>query len=136
MPARPRRPAGSGGVEPVRRTRRYTARYKIGILQRYDALDRAGKRDLLLAEGLRASQLSQWRSQVYAAGLEALSGDPGGQPARRIHVSDPVWADLTALAAVADPPMSPERLARALFAWVTGRENRLPITPGRPEPPE
>ena len=83
----------------------------------------------LRAEGLRASLVSQWRGQVYAAAREALSGEPGGQPARRIHISDSQWAELAEAGAAASPPMSPERLVRALCAWYTGRENRLPGKP-------
>lgn len=134
MPARQRGGhAGGGGAEPaVRRVRRYTANYKLEVIQRYDALDRDAKREFLRSERLRPSQVSEWRARVYAAGLEALSSDAGGQPARRIHVSDPVWADLAALAASASPPMSPERLARALFNYVTGREASLPVTPRQP----
>lgn len=131
MPATRPRAAAAGGAEAARRPRRYPADYKISVLRKYDALNPAGRRELLRAEGLRASLVSQWRAQVYEAAREALSADPGGKPARRIHVSDPVWADLTALAASAEPPMSPERLARALFAWATGREDRLPVTPVR-----
>jgi hypothetical protein len=122
--------AGQGDAEErPRRPRRFTAAYKIGILERYDDLDRAGKTALLRAEGLRASLVSQWRAQVYAAAREALSGEPGGQPARRIHISDSQWAELAAAGAAASPPMSPERLVRALCAWYTGRENRLPGKP-------
>ena len=118
-----------GGTPRPRRPRRFTADYKIWVLQRYDDLDRPAKTEFLRAEGLRASLVSQWRAQVYAAAREALSGEPGGQPARRIHISDSQWAELTDAGAAADPPMSPERLVRALCAWYTGREGRLPGKP-------
>jgi hypothetical protein len=122
-----------------RRPRRFTAAYKIGILERYDGLDRSGKTALLRAEGLRASLVSQWRAQVYAAALEALAGEPGGQPRRPIPFSDSLWAELTAAGAAASPPMSTERLVRALCACYTGREKRLPdgrIITARPAGPE
>jgi hypothetical protein len=126
MPVRTPHADQGDAEERPRRPRRFTAAYKINVLERYDTLDRPAKTALLRAEGLRASLVSQWRAQVYAAALEALSGDPGGQPARRIHISDSQWAELTEAGAAADPPMSPERLIRALCAWYTGRENRLP----------
>jgi hypothetical protein len=127
MPARTPRASQDDATEQPRRPRRFTARYKIGILERYDTLDRAGKTDLLRAEGLRASLVSQWRAQVYAAALEALAGEPGRQPAHVIHISKSQWAELAAAGAAADPPMRPERLVRALCAWFTGREKRLPV---------
>jgi hypothetical protein len=126
MPARTPRTGQDNAAERPRRPRRFTAVYKVGILERYDALGRAGKTELLRAEGLRASQVSEWRAQVYAAALEALAGEPGGAPARRIHISDSQWAELAAAGAAADPPMGPERLVRALCACYTGREKRLP----------
>jgi len=131
MPPRTARPpvdgAAAGGRQ--QRPRRFTVSYKLQILERYDTLNRAGKTALLRAEGLRASQVSQWRAQVYAAARAALSGEPGRQPARRIHISDSQWADLEAIGAAQDPPMSPERVVRALCAVATGRDTRLPWQP-------
>ena len=125
MPPRAARPPADTGDHPGRpqRPRRFTASYKIGILERYDTLDRTGKTALLRDEGLRASQVSKWRAQAYAAARSALSGEPGRQPARRIHISDSQWAELAAIGAALDPPMSPERLVRALCASFTGRDH-------------
>ena len=124
MPPRAARPPADTGDRPGRpqRPRRFTASYKIGILERYDTLDRTGKTALLREEGLRASQVSKWRAQVYAAARSALSAEPGRQPARRIHLRQPVGRARHDRR-YAGPPMSPERLVRALCASFTGRDH-------------
>jgi hypothetical protein len=121
------RPAAPDRAAP----RHFPARYKIGILAEYDTLGRAGKTELLRRERLRASQVSQWRKQVYEAALHALGAEPGSQPARRVHVSDSLWTQFTAIAAQYDPPFRPERLIRAYIRWVVGVTDYLPP---RPEP--
>jgi len=129
--ARPRRQAAArpaGRAAP----RHFPARYKVEILAEYDTLDRAGKTALLRRERLRASQISQWRGQVYAAALQALGAEPGSQPVRRIHVSDSVWELFTGAAARHDPPFRPERLIRAFIRYHAGLTDHLPP---RPEPP-
>lgn len=116
---------------PARKTpRHFPARYKIAILAEYDTLDRRGKTALLQRENLRASQISRWRVQVYAAALEALGGEPGSQPVRRIHVSESVWQQATAAGAAADPPMRPEQLVRAFLRYHVGLTDYLPPRPG------
>jgi|SRR5215469_14833477 len=125
MPA----PQDSGrprGTAPAGRRRHYPAAYKAAIVWRYAALDRAGRTALLREERLRPSLVSQWRTQAEAAVLESMSGEPGGQPLRRVHVSDSLWAEITEAGARLDPPMSPERLIRALCAWYAGREAQPP----------
>lgn len=134
MPASSTGPGASPAGDAARRARRYPAAYKLRVLTEYHTLDRAGKRALLARERLRASQLSQWRAQACAGALDALSGEPGGQPARTIHISDAMWADLAADGASLDPPFSPERLVRALCSWRTGRDTRLPGQPAPPAP--
>lgn len=130
--ARQGRTRAASTAPPVRATpRHFPARYKIGILAEYDTLGRAGKTELLRREKLRASQVSQWRKQVYDAALQALGAEPGSQPARRVHVSDSLWTQFTEAAARHDPPFRPERLIRAYIRWVVGVTDYLPP---RPEP--
>jgi hypothetical protein len=121
--ASPAPPAG-------RRTpRHWPAPYKISILEEYDQLDRAGKTALLKREHLRASLISQWRTQVYAAALDALSAQPGSQPARKIHVADALWEAFTETAANCEPAMRPERLLRAIMRFYAGYTDHLPARP-------
>lgn len=136
MPAR--KPQGGDGDAGRTRRRRYTASEKIAFLSAYDDIaERAAKTRFLTDNGLSASLISQWRRQVYEAAREALAAEPGGQPARKIHLSKAVWNDLTALGAALDPPMSPERYVRALCSWATGRDRRIPgrDAPARPAAP-
>lgn len=129
-------PGGRAAAQPASATRaaprHFPARYKIAILSEYDTLDRAGKTALLRRERLRASQLSEWRRMVYAAALQALSAEPGSQPAHRIHASGPLWHLFTEAAARHDPPFRPERLIRAFMRFQAGLTDYLPP---RPEPP-
>ena len=137
MPAKQTAARTRGRREPARKTpRHFPARYKIDILTEYDTLNRAGKTALLQRENLRASQISRWREQVYAAALEALGAEPGSQPVRRIHVSESVWQQATAAAAAADLPMRPEQLVRAFLRYYAGLTDFLPPRPSRsPSPP-
>lgn len=114
---------------PQRRARRFAAPYKRAILEEYGSLDRAGKTALLQRENLRASLLSQWRRQAAKGSLLALGTEPGGQPARKIHISESLWSELADAGAEASPPMTPERLLRALASWYVGRTGRLPGAP-------
>jgi hypothetical protein len=126
------RPAGPrAAAAPRARPRHFPARYKIAILSDYDKLGRAGKTALLRRERLRASQISQWRAQVYAAALQALGGEPGSQPAHRIHASATLWDMFSEAAARHDPPYRPERLLRAFMRYQAGLTDHLPP---RPEP--
>jgi hypothetical protein len=109
--------------------RAWPAQYKIGILEEYDQLDRAGKTALLQRENLRASLISQWRSQVYAAALSALNAQPGSQPARKIHVADALWEAFAETAASCEPAMGPERLLRAIIRYYAGYTDHLPPRP-------
>jgi hypothetical protein len=131
VPAQARR-----GQQPARKApRHFPARYKISILEEYDPLDRAGKTALLRREQLRASQISRWREQVYAAALEALGAEPGSQPVRRIHVSESVWQQFSEAAAAADPPFRPEQLIRAFLRYHIGLTDFLPPRPSRAASP-
>jgi hypothetical protein len=132
-PQPPRRSSAARAQEPRSRhqARRFPAAYKQAILGEYNSLDRAGRTALLRRENLRASTISRWRRQASKASMQALSTEPGGQPARKIHISDPLWTELTQAGAQARPPMTPERLLRALASWYVGRTDRLP---GRPLP--
>ena len=57
----------------AKRSRRYSAKYKLRILGEYEALDKAGKGALLRREGLYSSLISEWRKQRDRGALEALS---------------------------------------------------------------
>lgn len=134
----PRSKTQTGTTADRARPRRYSADQKIRFLAAYDELaDRAAKTRWLKDTGLSASLISQWRSQVYEAAREALAGEPGGQPARKIHLSKAIWGDLAALGAGLDPQMTPERYVRALCSWATGRDTRIPghDAPARPAVP-
>jgi transposase-like protein len=122
----PARTARTSGTAAAPQRRHYTAAYKASIVWQYAALDRSGRTALLRAEGLRASLVRQWRGQAEAAVLQALAAEPGGQPVRRVHVSDSLWGQLADGGASLDPPMSPERVIRALCSWWVGREEQPP----------
>jgi hypothetical protein len=132
----PTAPADRRRQPPARTTpRRFPARYKISILEEYDTLDRPGKTALLRRERLRASQVSQWRAQVYAAALEALGAEPGSQPVRRIHVSHSLWRQFRDAAAATDPPFRPEQLIRAFLRFQAGLTDYLPPRPSQAASP-
>jgi len=60
--------------------RRFSAKYKLDILQKADRLQRPGEiGELLRREGLYTSHLTHWRKQRDAGALEAL-GRPRGRP--------------------------------------------------------
>jgi transposase-like protein len=60
--------------------RRFSAKYKLEILQKTDRLERPGEiGELLRREGLYTSHLTHWRKQRDAGALEAL-GRPRGRP--------------------------------------------------------
>jgi transposase len=60
--------------------RRFSAKYKLEILQKADRLERPGEiGELLRREGLYTSHLTYWRKQREAGALEAL-GRPRGRP--------------------------------------------------------
>jgi transposase-like protein len=60
--------------------RRFSATYKLEILQKTDRLERPGEiGELLRREGLYTSHLTHWRKQRDAGALEAL-GRPRGRP--------------------------------------------------------
>lgn len=69
--------------------RRYSAKYKAGILAEYDSLSKADKGALLRREGLYSSLVSEWRRQRDRGALEALakpSGRPPADPVERENV--------------------------------------------------
>jgi transposase-like protein len=121
-----RRSSGARDHSTPRRVRRFPAPYKTAILEEYASLDRAGRTALLRRENLRSGLLSQWRRQARRGSIQALSTEPGGQPVRKIHFSESLWSELTEAGAQASPPMTPERLLRALASWYVGRTGRLP----------
>jgi len=63
------------------RTRTFSARYKLDILNRYESLNKQGKGALLRREGLYSSLISEWRKQRDKEALEALSLPRGRPPA-------------------------------------------------------
>jgi transposase len=66
--------------ERARGPRRYSAKYKVRILEEYEQLDKAGK-GALRREGLYTSLISEWRMQRDRGALDALSKPAGRQPA-------------------------------------------------------
>lgn len=66
--------------EKARGPRRYSARYKIEILDEYERLDKAAKGALLRREGLYTSLVSEWRKQRDRGALSELA-KPAGRPA-------------------------------------------------------
>lgn len=65
----------------ARPPRRYSAKYKAGILAEYESLSKADKGGLLRREGLYSSLISEWRKQRDRGALEALSKPSGRPPA-------------------------------------------------------
>ena len=63
------------------RTRTFSSRYKLDILNRYESLNKQGKGALLRREGLYSSLISEWRKQRDKGALEALSLPRGRPPA-------------------------------------------------------
>ncbi|MGH9054765.1 MAG: IS3 family transposase [Acidimicrobiales bacterium] len=61
------------------RRRAFSARYKLDILARYEALDGQGRGALLRREGLYTSSISEWRQQREQGALAGLSA-PRGRP--------------------------------------------------------
>jgi transposase len=54
--------------------RRYTADYKMKILQEYDACEQPGEKGALLRrEGIYSSNISTWRRQYNQGGVDGLS---------------------------------------------------------------
>ncbi len=53
--------------------RRYTAEYKLRMLQEYDACEQPGEKGALLRrEGIYSSNISTWRRQYSQGGVEGL----------------------------------------------------------------
>ena len=53
--------------------RRYTAEYKLRMLQEYDACEQPGEKGALLRrEGIYASNISTWRRQYSQGGMDGL----------------------------------------------------------------
>jgi transposase-like protein len=70
-------------VEKAKR-RRFTARYKLEILERVDACTRPGEvGELLRREGLYTSHLTYWRKQRKDGALKELGRPRGRTPADR-----------------------------------------------------
>jgi transposase len=79
-------PAGVPDPELVERARRrrFTAEYKLRILQRADACTRPGEvGELLRREGLYTSHLTYWRKQRRDGALKELGRPRGRKPADR-----------------------------------------------------
>jgi transposase len=55
------------------RRRRFTAAYKLGILEEYDAADSDGKGALLRREGIYTSHISEWRKARERGALSGLA---------------------------------------------------------------
>ena len=109
--------------------RSFAAAYKLGVLERYDQADRDARTEILRAEQLRPSQISQWRRQRDAAALIGMSKEPGGQPAREVHASDGLWQDFGDAAAAAG--YRPAQLLRVVMRYYCGRSDLLPPRPER-----
>lgn len=74
-------PAPDPEVPERARTRTFSPRYKLDILNRYESLNKQGKGALLRREGLYSSLISEWRKQRDKGALEALSLPRGRPPA-------------------------------------------------------
>ncbi len=62
--------------------RKFTAKYKLGILERADACTQPGEiAELLRREGLYTSHLTYWRKQVKDGALKELGKPRGRKPA-------------------------------------------------------
>src|SRR4051812_37285096 len=79
-------PAGVRDPELVERAKRrtFTAKYKLGILEKADACTRPGEvGELLRREGLYTSHLTYWRKQRRDGALRELGQSRGRKPADR-----------------------------------------------------
>jgi transposase len=74
-------PAADPEVPERARTRTFSSRYKLDILNRYAWPNKQGKGALLRREGLYSSLISEWRKQRDKGALEALSLRRGRPPA-------------------------------------------------------
>lgn len=78
---------GTGGERPDpqvperAKRRTFTAKYKLAILDRYDAANDGEKGALLRREGLYSSHITEWRRARDAGALAGLSA-PRGRPRR------------------------------------------------------
>jgi len=64
----------------ARPPRRYSARYKAGILDEYERVGKVDKGALLRREGSYSSLIFEWRKQRDRGALEALSKTSGRPP--------------------------------------------------------
>ena len=74
-------PAPDPEVPERARTRTFSSRSKLDILNRYESLNKQGKGAQLRREGLYSSLISEWRKQRDKGALEALSLPRGRPPA-------------------------------------------------------
>ena len=78
-------------VEPRAKRRRFSAAYKARIVEEADGCSERGAVGALLRrEGLYSSQLTTWRKQYRAAGLDGLRDDKRGRKPSRSPVEDEV----------------------------------------------
>ena len=73
-------PAPDPEVPERARTRTFSSRYKLDILNRYESLNKQGKGALLRREGLYTSLISEWRKQRDKGALAALQQRRGRPP--------------------------------------------------------
>ena len=82
-------------VEAKPQRRRFTAKYKISILEQADACTEPGELSALLRrEGLYSSYLSAWREAREQGQLEALSPKKRGRKPKRVDPRDKEIAQL------------------------------------------
>jgi len=84
-------PAGVPDPELVERPsrRRFTASYKLRVLEEADGCSRPGEVGALLRrEGLYSSILSEWRKQRDAGALEALERPRGRKPSDPLEIEN------------------------------------------------
>ena len=82
-------------VEAKPQRRRFTAKYKISILEQADACTEPGELSALLRrEGLYSSYLSAWRDAREQGQLEALSPKKRGRKPKRVDPRDKEIAQL------------------------------------------
>ena len=82
-------------VEAKPRRRRFTAQYKISILEQADACTKAGELSALLRrEGIYSSNLASWRAARDQGQLSALEPKKRGRKAKAVDPRDVRIAEL------------------------------------------
>jgi transposase len=85
---RPAREDGPRSAQPKRRT--FTAAYKLGVIEKYDAATGPGAKGALLrGEGLYDSHISYWRKARDSGGLKSSAAVPAAAVPAAAHKGRP-----------------------------------------------